>query len=52
MADNDPNKEPENSTVDDWIGQKVDADAEKVDEALAETGGDEAEALKKLEGGS
>ena len=52
MADNDPNKEPENSTVDDWIGQKVDADAEKVDKALAESGGDEAEALEKLEGGS
>ena len=52
MPDDETVVEPENSTVDDWIGQKVDADAEQVDEALAETGRDEAEALKKLEGGS
>ena len=53
MATNDPNKEPENSTLDDeWLGQQVNRDAEKVDQALAESGGDEAEAMEKLEGGS
>lgn len=51
MATNDPNKEPDNSTVDDWHGQKVGRDEEKVDKALAESGGDEEEALDKLEGG-
>ena len=50
MANSDPNKEPENSTVDDWLGQQVNDDAEKVDKALAESGGDEDEAMKKLEG--
>jgi NACalpha-BTF3-like transcription factor len=49
MANSDPNKEPENSTVDDWLGQQVNEDAEKVDEALAETGGDEDAAMEKLE---
>ena len=29
----DPYKEPENSTVDDWHGQKVDRDAEKAEPA-------------------
>lgn len=51
MATKDPNKEPDNSTVDDWMGQRVNRDAEKVDEALAESGGDEAEAMDTLEGG-
>jgi hypothetical protein len=27
--------EPSNSTVDDWIGQRVDRDAERADEAVA-----------------
>ena len=36
--------EPENSTVNDWIGQKVSDDEELIDEVLAETGGDEAAA--------
>ena len=34
----DPYKEPDNSTVDDWHGQKVDRDAE-----TAEKAGDEAD---------
>lgn len=50
MANSDPNKEPENSTVDDWLGQQVNEDAEKVDEALEDSGGDEDAALKDLEG--
>jgi hypothetical protein len=32
--------EPENSTVNDWHGQKVSDDEEMIDEVLAETGGD------------
>ena len=36
MSD-DPYKEPENSTVDDWHGQKVDREMEK---AEADDGGD------------
>jgi hypothetical protein len=37
MAERDPRKEPDNSTVDDWHGQKVDRMKEKADEAAAET---------------
>ena len=44
MAERDPHKEPENSTVDDWHGQKVDRLAEQADEAMAEAGGDETRA--------
>jgi hypothetical protein len=33
--------EPDNSTVNDWHGQKVADDMEMVDEVLEETGGDE-----------
>jgi hypothetical protein len=36
--------EPENSTVNDWIGQKVSDDEELIDEVLEETDGDEAAA--------
>ena len=39
-AEKDPYQEPENSTVDDWQGQEVAADAERIDEVLEETGGD------------
>jgi hypothetical protein len=38
---NDPDpviREPENSTVDDWTGQRVDRDTKLADEPLAETG--------------
>ena len=38
--------EPENSTVNDWHGQKVSDDEELIDEVLEETGGDEAAAEK------
>ncbi len=41
--------EPENSTVDDWHGQKVADDMEMVDEVLEETGGDEAAAERAFE---
>lgn len=36
--------EPENSTVNDWHGQKVADDEELIDDVLEETGGDEAAA--------
>jgi hypothetical protein len=39
-------REPDNSTVDDWFGQKVDEDAEVADRAVAEAGGDEGEAQR------
>jgi hypothetical protein len=42
----DPYTEPPNSTVDDWLGQQVNRDAEAVDRALAEAGGDAAKAEK------
>ncbi len=31
-------KEPPNSTVDDWLGQRVDRDADKAERVLEETG--------------
>jgi hypothetical protein len=47
-TDHGPIEEPPNSTVDDWIGQQVDADEEVVDELLEETGGDVEEAEKRF----
>ena len=41
--------EPPNSTVDDWHGQEVDRDIAAADEAMAETGGDEAAAERLFE---
>jgi NACalpha-BTF3-like transcription factor len=46
--DHDEITEPPNSTVDDWLGQQVDADREEVDELLEETGGDVEEAEKRF----
>jgi len=42
----DPHEEPENSTVDNWMGQEVNKDAELADEVMREKGGDESEAEK------
>jgi hypothetical protein len=41
--------EPDNSTVDDWIGQQASEDEELADDLLAETGGDVDEAEKRFE---
>jgi hypothetical protein len=41
--------EPDNSTVDDWLGQQASEDDELVDELLDETGGDADEAEKRFE---
>lgn len=54
MTDNDPKDhgtivEPPNSTVNDWIGQKVSDDEELIDEVLEETGGDEKAAEEAFE---
>ena len=48
-SDQDPEREPENSTVDDWFGQNAARDQEKADELIEETGGDEAEAERRFE---
>ena len=50
MTNEQPIREPDNSTTNEWMGQKADADAEKVDRALEESGGDEDEAMEELEG--
>jgi hypothetical protein len=50
-AERDPEgavREPENSTVDDWLGQQVNQDDELVDDLLEETGGDRAEAERRF----
>ncbi|MCU1401255.1 MAG: hypothetical protein JWN62_4364 [Acidimicrobiales bacterium] len=46
----DPYTEPENSTVDDWHGQEVEADTAAAERALAEAGGDESRAEELFEG--
>jgi hypothetical protein len=42
-------EEPPNSTVDDWVGQRVDRDETRADDALAEAGGDERRAEELFE---
>jgi hypothetical protein len=44
--------EPENSTVDDWLGQQVARDEEVVEELLDETDGDVEEAERRFAGRS
>ena len=44
-----PYTEPPNSTVDDWHGQELAAEAERADELLDETGGDRAEAGRRFD---
>jgi hypothetical protein len=41
--------EPPNSTVDDWIGQRTDRDAERAEAALEQADGDEAAAERMFE---
>lgn len=45
----DPHVEPENSTVENWIGQEVNRDADLVDEVMRESGGDQAKAEKAFD---
>jgi hypothetical protein len=44
--------EPSNSTVDDWIGQRVERDTARADEALRDAGGDQREAERRFEQGT
>jgi hypothetical protein len=48
MADEKPIKEPDNSTVDDWLGQEVQRDTEVAERVSAEAGS-EAEAERRFE---
>ncbi len=40
MTADEPITEPDNSTVDDWLGQEVPKDEEVADQAVTEAGGD------------
>jgi hypothetical protein len=48
-ATDDPYQEGPNSTVDDWLGQQVQRDSERVDELLAEEHGDVAQAEQRFD---
>lgn len=48
MADRDPHVEPDNSTVDNWMGQEVNEDMELADQLVDETGGDLEEAERRF----
>ena len=48
MPDDTEITEPENSTVDDWMGQRVQRDEERAEEIASETS-DPAEAERKFE---
>jgi hypothetical protein len=45
----DPIVEPPNSTVDDWIGQRVSRDEARADDLIEETHGDVDEAARRFE---
>jgi hypothetical protein len=45
----EPIQEPDNSTVDDWLGQRVGRDEELADELVEESGGDLDEAAERFE---
>jgi hypothetical protein len=49
MPNQDPHTEPENSTVNDWMGQEVNQDAELADQLVEESNGDLQEAEAKFE---
>jgi hypothetical protein len=48
MARNRQIQEPPNSTVNDWLGQKVDDDRKLAEQLLQETGGDVEEAERRF----
>lgn len=48
-TDDDPVREPDNSTVNDWHGQKVSDDEALIDDVLRGTGGDEEAAEKAFD---
>ena len=49
MPNRDPHVEPDNSTVEDWMGQEVNKDAELADRLVEESGGDTAAAESAFE---
>ena len=49
MPDRDPHVEPDNSTVDNWMGQEVNEDMDLADRLVDESGGDLAEAERRFE---
>jgi hypothetical protein len=49
MPNKDPHTEPENSTVDNWMGQEVNKDMDKADRLMKETGGDAEAAERRFE---
>lgn len=49
MPENDPHTEPENSTVDDWMGQEVNEDMELADKLVEENDGDLAKAEEQFD---
>ena len=49
MPKNDPHTEPENSTVDDWMGQEVNKDMALADELVDAADGDLAKAEQQFE---
>jgi hypothetical protein len=44
----DPHREPDNSTVDDWLGQRVQRDTERAERIASETD-DEDEAARRFD---
>ncbi|HUP85436.1 MAG TPA: hypothetical protein VM143_07195 [Acidimicrobiales bacterium] len=49
MPNNDPHIEPDNSTVNDWMGQEVNKDMELADALVEQSGGDLAEAEERFD---
>lgn len=48
MSNPDPHTEPDNSTVEDWMGQEVNSDMDLADQLVEESGGDLDEAEEKF----
>ena len=51
-AGSDVIREPDNSVVNDWLGQRVARDEDRAEEALAQAGGDEREAERMFDAAS
>jgi hypothetical protein len=49
QAGDDAYVEPPNSTVDDWLGQRVERDTELAERLVRDTGGDEGQAQRLFE---
>lgn len=49
MTERDPHREPDNSTVDNWLGQEVARDDELVERLIEEAGGDLDAAERRFE---